>query len=139
MDEKFSVTASDLPIKADEELNSKYSQLLGSLLFVSCSSRQDISLAVNKLARYATCATDKTYTGLKRVLRYLISTKDRGITWTCDPSFLKPTNHGRNELYAYVDAAYDDRAGDSTCNGLFTHTMDGCQIPPSFTCTPATT
>eukprot|EP00961_Rhodomonas_salina_P106976 1440533-Rhodomonas_salina.2 len=93
MDEKFSVTASDLPIKADEELNSKYHQLLGSLLFVSCSSRPDISLAVNKLARYATCATDKKYTALKRVLRYLIGTKDRGITWTCKPSFLKPTNH----------------------------------------------
>eukprot|EP00961_Rhodomonas_salina_P121424 1634368-Rhodomonas_salina.2 len=54
------------------------------------------------------CPTDKAWKALKRVLRYLVTTKDRGISWTRSPTSLGKTGHERGELYAYVDAAYAD-------------------------------
>jgi hypothetical protein len=38
----------------------------------------------------------------------VIATKDRGITWTAREADLEALGHKRNELYAYVDAAYAD-------------------------------
>jgi len=108
MEENFVVRATDLDEHPPAELVTRYRKLLGSLLFLACWSRPDISVAVGKLARWSTCCTEKLYSSLKRILRYVIATKDRGITWTGNEDVLKATGHARNELYAYVDSAYAD-------------------------------
>jgi len=108
MEEGFTVHVDDCDATPPLELVGKYRKLLGSLLFIACWTRPDISLAVTKLARYSTCATPKLYAALKRVLRYVIGTKHLGITWTGNEDDLKRTGHKLGELYAYVDAAYAD-------------------------------
>eukprot|EP00961_Rhodomonas_salina_P184535 2491525-Rhodomonas_salina.1 len=108
MEEKFNITPQELPTTKNLELETEYHKLLGSILFVSCWSRPDVSFAINHLARFATCPTDKTWKALKRVLRYLVATKDRGISWTLSPTSLGRIGHGRGKLYAYIDAAYAD-------------------------------
>eukprot|EP00961_Rhodomonas_salina_P117161 1577182-Rhodomonas_salina.1 len=82
MEEGFSVGPEDICADPDPSLVSDFCSLLGSALFAACWSRPDASLSVTKLARYTTCCTPKLFAALKRVLRYLISTKERGITWT---------------------------------------------------------
>jgi hypothetical protein len=108
MEEGFAVKSSDCDPNPPPELVTQYRKLLGSLLHVACWTRPDISLAVNKLARYSTCATPKLLSSLKRILRYLIATKELGITWTKNSVTLEGTGHKLGELYAYVDAAFAD-------------------------------
>eukprot|EP00961_Rhodomonas_salina_P172732 2329229-Rhodomonas_salina.1 len=60
------------------------------------------------LARYTTCCTPQLYAALKRVLCYLISTKECGITWTSVDAEIEAGRHKKNELYCYVNTAYAD-------------------------------
>ncbi len=108
MEEGFAVKETDCYPHPSASLVSDYRKLLGSLFHVACWTRPDISLAVNKLARYSTCASPKLYTALKSILRYLVTTKQYGITWSADHTKHSDTGHQLGELYAYVDAAYAD-------------------------------
>eukprot|EP00961_Rhodomonas_salina_P040508 544060-Rhodomonas_salina.1 len=64
----MTVRKEDCNANPPPDLVSKYCKLLGSLLFLACWTRPDISLAVTKLARYSTCATPKLFSALKRIL-----------------------------------------------------------------------
>lgn len=78
--------------------NHGYSQLVGSLMYLSTCTRPDISQAVGGLARYMAKPTVTHWQTAKGVLRYLAGTADYGITF------------GRSVgLSAYCDADY---AGD---------------------------
>ena len=52
----------------------KYSQLIGSLLYISNRTRPDISYAVGKLSRYTSNPSREHWTALERVFRYLRGT-----------------------------------------------------------------
>eukprot|EP00961_Rhodomonas_salina_P294154 3934326-Rhodomonas_salina.1 len=108
MEGKFNITPQEFPTTKNSELEAEYRKLFGSTLFVSCWSKPNVSFAINHLARFATCPTNKVWKVLKRVLRYLVTTKDQGISWTRSPTSLGKTGHRRGELYAYVDTAYAD-------------------------------
>jgi hypothetical protein len=114
MAEGFSVGESDVPAKVDEELQTKYRKLLGSLLFLAMWTRPDIAHAVSLLSRFAARPSDKTWTALKRILRYLKGTKNMGIGYSNDPTKWK--TFGKHELWGYVDASYanDEFARKST-------------------------
>mmetsp|Transcript_62037 Transcript_62037/g.128353 ORF Transcript_62037/g.128353 Transcript_62037/m.128353 type:complete len:246 (-) Transcript_62037:1563-2300(-) len=60
MEEKFSVREQDVAKEHDPKLESEYHKLLGSLLFLSCWSRPDISVAVTKLARVGRRVSTRT-------------------------------------------------------------------------------
>ena len=60
---------------------SAYTSLLGSLQYLSVTTRPDISFVVNKLAAYTKNTSLAHYTTLKWILRYLSGTKDYGITY----------------------------------------------------------
>lgn len=63
--------------KLDESIvNFPYREAIGSLLFLSSVSRPDISFAVNVLSRYVNNPSQQHVNAVKRVIRYLINTKD---------------------------------------------------------------
>lgn len=77
----------------------EYRAVIGSLQYLSLT-RPDISYSVNKLSQFMHQPTTDHWTAAKRILRYLVGTKTRGI-------YL----HAKNSpsLHAYTDA---DWAGD---------------------------
>lgn len=79
----------------------RYLEWIGSLQFLSCITRPDISQAVVVLSRFRVQQTTAHWNGAIRVLKYLIGTKDLGLVYG------KGQNSG---VECYVD---DDVAGDS--------------------------
>jgi len=89
----------------------RYAELVGSLLYVSTTTRPDIAFAVGVLSRFMSCPEQDHMRAAKGVLRYLRGTTRLGV------------QYGGNEaLQGYVDA---DWAGDidgrrSTTGFIFT-------------------
>ncbi len=78
----------------------KYQSAIGSLMYLSVSTRPDISYAVSNLARYSSKPKRDHWTALKHLLRYLKGTPKHGILYT---------KNGSNTCVGYTDA---DWAGD---------------------------
>lgn len=81
-----------------------YRQLLGSLTYLSNKTRPDISFAVNHSSRNAENPSESDVTTLKRILRYLKETKEKGLKYE------KQFEDDNLKLTAYCDA---DFAGDT--------------------------
>ena len=77
-----------------------YQSAVGSLMYLSVSTRPDISFAISSLARFSSKPTTEHWTALKRLLRYLKETLTRGILYNKD---------GSSTIVGYTDA---DWAGD---------------------------
>ena len=60
----------------------QYQSAIGSLMYLSVSTRPDISYAVSSLARYSSKPTKQHWTALKRLLRYLKGTTKYGILFS---------------------------------------------------------
>ncbi|KAJ9519136.1 hypothetical protein QJQ45_007693 [Haematococcus lacustris] len=94
-----------------------YSGLVGSLLYLSCCTRPDITYAVGALARYMSSPTQQHWTAARAILSYLKGTADQGLVF------------GRTaELQGYCDADYagDKDTARSTTGYVFT--MNGAAI-----------
>lgn len=63
-----------------------YMQAIGSLLFAAQITRPDICFAVNLLSRYGANPGKAHWTAVKRVMRYLKGTINKGLTYTKDDS-----------------------------------------------------
>lgn len=90
-----------------------YRELVGALMYASVATRPDIAYAVSQVSRFLNEPAQQHWTAAKRVLRYLIGTKDLGIIIKNDKELL---------LRGWSDA---DWAGDvedrrSTTGYLFT-------------------
>lgn len=93
--------------------DSRYSELVGGLLYMSVYTRPDIAQAVGALARYMSCATSLHWEAAKEVLRYVAGTQSLGINFGLEDNSV---------LIGYCDADY---AGDldnrrSTTGYVFT-------------------
>lgn len=80
---------------------SKFQSAIGGLMYLSVSTRPDITYAVSSLAKFSSKPTGEHWVALKRVFRYLKGTSEYGIQYTKD---------GSNCILGYSDA---DWAGDS--------------------------
>ena len=69
--------------------NFNYSSVVGMLLYLSGHTRPDIAYAVNCAARYMFCPKKSHEEGLKRIGRYLKSTRDRGLIFNPSGEKLK--------------------------------------------------
>jgi hypothetical protein len=67
----------------------RYSQIIGSLMYLASTTRPDISFAVSKLSRFVSNPGDTHWSALERVLRYLKGTMSYGIHFTGYPRILE--------------------------------------------------
>ena len=67
----------------------KYSQLMGSLLYISNRTRPDISYAVGRMNRYTSNPSREHWTALERVFRYLRDTVSYCLTYTGYPDVME--------------------------------------------------
>jgi hypothetical protein len=67
----------------------RYSQIIGSLMYIASATRPDISFAVSKLSRFVSNPGDEHWRALERVLRYLKGTMSLGIHYTRYPRVLE--------------------------------------------------
>ena len=75
-----STTPLGLDINGDSFNESwEYPVIIGMLLYLSQNSRPDIAYAVHQCARFTHCPKDSHAVAVKRILRYLNSTKDKGM------------------------------------------------------------
>lgn len=65
-----------------------YREAIGSLLFLCSVSRPDISFAVNVLSRYVNNPSQQHVNAVKRVIRYLIDTRDYFIRYGDSNDFI---------------------------------------------------
>ena len=81
----------------DPETQHKYTKqmqsIVGSLTWLSMSTRPDLSTVTNMLAKYVTTPSAGHITAAKRVLRYIKGTKHKGITFSTT---------GNSHLAAYI-------------------------------------
>eukprot|EP00961_Rhodomonas_salina_P268726 3631492-Rhodomonas_salina.2 len=87
--------------------------ILGSLQYLQLWSRPEISFSVNYLARYTLRADKTTITAARRILRYLASTKEKGIWFQYNPSM----QLGRNAVKVYADTSDADCQTTSKSTG----------------------
>ena len=76
----------------------KYRAIVGSLLYLSCWTRPDISFAVSELSRFVAEPGDKHLVAAKHLLRYVKGTKDLGLR------FSRPCDSKLDTLWGYVDS-----------------------------------
>jgi hypothetical protein len=89
-----------------------YSSLVGALLYLSITTRPDISFVVGALSRFMSCPTTVHWGIAKGVLRYLATTSSLGITYRgsgtplvgyCDSDYAADTDTRRSTTgYIYV-------------------------------------
>jgi hypothetical protein len=70
----------------------RYSQIIGSLMYLASATSPDISFVMNKLSWFTSNPGDDHWCGLKRVMQYLADTMDYGIHYSGYPSILEGYN-----------------------------------------------
>ena len=99
--------------------NSLYASLIGSLNYCAVATRPNISYATNRCAQYASNPNIIHWEAAKRIVRYLLDTKEYGIMYHRYGEGVRGFAHG---LAGYADADFagdrDDRK--STTGWLFT-------------------
>ena len=96
------------PINCEEsELVVPFREAIGSLLYLSGTTRLDITYAVNVLSRCQSKPTVEDWVAVKRVFRYLKGTLDEKLKY-----------RGRDEtLILYTDASFSDLPGSKSTEG----------------------
>jgi hypothetical protein len=105
----------------------KYSTVVGMLLYLSSNTQPDITFAVHQCARYSHCPKQSHGKAIKRIIRYLQGTKDKGMTFS-------PSNDYRVNCFVDADFAglwgleYDkDPVSVKSCTGYILMFM-GCPL-----------
>jgi hypothetical protein len=80
----------------DHDKKFDYRQVIGKLLYLEKSIRPDISCAVHQCARFCANPKIKHAEAVKRIGRYLLATKDKGL-------IMSPTKGG---IECWVDASH---------------------------------
>jgi hypothetical protein len=83
----------------------RYSQMIGSLMYLASATRPDISFAVSKLSRFTSNPGDDHWRALERVMHYLVGTMEYGIYYSDFPAVLEGYSDANwisdlDELYA---------------------------------------
>ena len=94
----------------------QYQSVIGSLMYLSVSTRPDISFAVGNLARQSSHPTSTHWKALKRVLRYLKGTVNYGI---------KYTKSDQKECMGYSDADWAGDVNDRKSTSGYLFMMNG--------------
>nr|AAL31045.1 putative polyprotein [Oryza sativa Japonica Group] len=93
----------------------RYSQIIGSLMYLASATRPDISFAVSKLSRFVSNPGDDHWQALERVMRYLKGTMSYGIHYT---GYLKV-------LEGYSDSNWISDADEIKATSGYVFTLGG--------------
>ncbi|KAK6146502.1 hypothetical protein DH2020_020371 [Rehmannia glutinosa] len=96
----------------------RYSQVIGSLMYITNYTRPDIACAVNKLSRFTSNPSDDHWKALNRVLRYLKYTLNFGLHCTRYPIVLE----------GYCDANWILDSKDSKSTSGYVFTIGGAAV-----------
>ena len=99
----------------DHALQTEYRQKVGSLMFLSTSTRADISFCVKELSRHLVHPTEVHMRAADRCLRYLAGTIDHGLIYRRTDSAIAPSFYGS----ADADWAGEDDTAKSTSGFAF--------------------
>lgn len=97
----------------------KYTQLVGSLMYLSVCTRPDITYAVGALARYMSCPTAEHWTAAKGLLRYLVGTTNQGLVFG---------GKGSLQLEGYCDSDYAGDTDTRHSTGGYVFILNGAAI-----------
>jgi hypothetical protein len=95
----------------------KYSQIIGSLMYLASATRPDISFAVSTLSRFTSNPSIDHWHVLERVMRYLCGTMNYGIHYSGHPAVLE----------GYSDANWISDVDDIKATSGYVFTF-GCGI-----------
>ena len=70
---------------SDEELKLPYRELVGTLTYISVTTRPDIAFSIRGLGQFNNCYGTDHWKAAKRVLRYLKGTVDLGLVYEKKP------------------------------------------------------
>jgi hypothetical protein len=109
MDRKPSPTPYDPSVtlrknKNDTRDQLRYSQIVGSLMYLASATRPNISFAVSKLSRYMSNPDDDHWHALERVLRYLKGTMSYEIHYSGHPAV--PEGYSNANWISGIDQIY---------------------------------
>jgi hypothetical protein len=90
----------------DETKSFNYRQVIGKLLYLEKSTRPDIACAVHQYARFCAKPKTKHAEAVKRIGRYLLATKDKGL-------IMKPDKSG---MKCWVDSAHASKWSHKTAS-----------------------
>jgi hypothetical protein len=97
------------------------------LLYISSNSRPDIQFAVHQVARFSHCPKKSHAQAVKRIIRYLIGTRDQGIT--LEPDLTKGLDCWVDADFAGLWGYEDDQDPVSVKSRTgFSLTLFGCPI-----------
>jgi len=93
----------------------RYSQIIGSLMYLASATRPDSSFAVSKLSRFVSNPGDDHWRALERVMRYLQDTASYGIHYIGYPKVLE----------GYSDANWISNADGLKTTSGYVFTLEG--------------
>lgn len=93
----------------------KYSQIIGSLMYLASATRPDITFAVRKLSRFVSNPGDEHWRAVERVMRYLKGTVTYVLHYTRYPSVLE----------GYSDANWISDADEMKATTGYVFTLGG--------------
>jgi hypothetical protein len=96
----------------------RYSQMIGSLMYLASATRPNISFAVSKLSRFTSNSGDDHWRALERIMHYLVGTMDYEIHYSEYPAVLE--GYSDTNWISDVDKLY------ATSGYVFT--LDGATV-----------
>jgi hypothetical protein len=96
----------------------RYSQIIGSLMYLASVTRPDIAYVVSKLSRFVSNPGSEHWLALDRVMRYLVGTMNYGIHYSRDPKVLE----------GYSDANWISNADELKATSGYVFTLGGGAI-----------
>ena len=104
MDSGFVITPEDLKEEPTPEMLTEFRSLIGSIGFAATTVRYDVAYAVSVLSRYLMRPNQKVIEAAKRVIRYLLKTRDFKITWSTEEGDIAANRIDR--MWGAVDASF---------------------------------
>ena len=103
----------------DEIIDVPYASLIGSINYCTISTRPDIAFATNKCAQFTSNPTLSHWEAARQIVRYLLNTKDYGITYQQEGNGAEGYAHN---LAGFTDADFAGDVNDhkSTTGWIFT-------------------
>ncbi len=104
IDPGFVITQDDIPDQPDPKLMEEFRILIGSIGYCSTALRYDIRYSVSVLIRHLTRSCKKAVDAPRRVIQYLLTTRDFVIEWKS--SRQAQQDQTDNVLIGAVDASF---------------------------------